>query len=56
MRPEEVVRVPEAGVVSGCGLPDMGAGSWSTPLEEQYVMLTTEQSLQPLVISPVFVK
>ena len=44
-RPEESVGSSAVGVTGACELANMGAGNLK-PLQEQYVLLTTESSLQ----------
>lgn len=45
-KPEEHIEFPEARVVSGYGLPDMGARDQT---QNQYMSFTDEPSLQPLL-------
>lgn len=49
-KPEEVLRFPGAGVTGCREWPDKGAGNGAWVLEEQQIALTTEPSLNPLVI------
>lgn len=47
-RLEDDFRPPAARVTGSCELLDLGVGNWG-PLQEQYLLLTSEHSLQPLL-------